>query len=68
MLKWRRPAQPIPKPHNTLLLKDTSRVKNYNFITQKCTQPSQACSEGYLYLLLYVTGFFLYLGSIKETY
>jgi hypothetical protein len=45
------------------IAKDTSRVNdyNYNYITQKQkdTQPSQTCSEGYIFLLLYATVAFL---------
>jgi len=32
---------------------------DYNCITQKDTQPSQTCSEGYIFLLLYATVVFL---------
>jgi hypothetical protein len=38
---------------------DTSRVNDYNCITQKDTQPSQTYSEGYIFLLLYATVVFL---------
>ena len=48
-----------PKLPDALWLKDTSRVNDYNCITQKDTQPSQTCSEGYIFLLLYATVVFL---------
>jgi len=43
------------------MLKDTSRVNDYNCIAQKDTQPSQTCSKGYIFLLLYATVVFLYI-------
>jgi hypothetical protein len=45
------------------MLKDTSRVNDYNCIAQKDTQPSQTCSEGYIFLLLYATVVFLFFGG-----
>ena len=33
--------------------------RTYNCITQKDTQPSQTCSEGYIFLLLFATVVFL---------
>jgi len=36
-------------------LKGTLRVNYYNYITHKDTQPSRACSGGYIFLLLYAT-------------
>ena len=47
--KWRQLAHSIPKPPDARRLKGTSRENNYNFITQKDTQPSQTCSEGYIF-------------------
>ena len=43
--KWRQQAHSIPKPPGTLWLKGTSRVNDYNCLTQKDTQPNQACSD-----------------------
>ena len=43
--KWRQLTHSIPKPPDAWRLKDTSRVNDYNCITQKDTQPSQTCSE-----------------------
>jgi len=64
--KWRQLAHSIPKPPDAWRLKDTSRETEYNFISQKDTQPSQTCSEGYIFLLLYATVVFLcILGSIN---
>ena len=57
--KWRQLTHSIPKPPDALWLKDTSRVNDYNCITQKDTQPSQTCSEGYIFLLLFATVVFL---------
>ena len=38
----------------------------YNLITQKDTQPSQTCPEGYIFLLLFATVVFLcILGSMN---
>ena len=66
--KWRQLAHSIPKPPDARRLKGTSRENNYNFITQKDTQPSQTCSEGYIFLLLFATVVFLcILGSINWT-
>jgi hypothetical protein len=49
--KWRQLTHsiPIPKPPDAWRLKDTSRENDYNCITQKGTQPSQTCSEGYIF-------------------
>jgi len=47
------------KPPDAWRLKDTSRENDYNCITQKDTQPSQTCSEGYIFLLLFATVVFL---------
>ena len=47
--KWRQLTHSIPKPPDAWRLKDTSRENDYNCITQKDTQPSQACSEGYIF-------------------
>jgi len=46
--KWRQLTRSIPKPPDAWWLKDTSRVNLYNCITQKGSQPSQTCSEGYI--------------------
>jgi hypothetical protein len=47
-------------------VQDTSRENDYNCITQKDTQPSQTCSEGYICLLLFATVAFLCIsGSIN---
>ena len=59
--KWRQLSHSVPKPPDAWLLKDTSRENDYNYITQKDTQPSQTCSEGYIFLLLYATLVFLYI-------
>ena len=40
----------FPTPHS---LKDIPLA--YNCITQKDIQPSQTCSEGYIFLLVYAT-------------
>ena len=41
-------------------LKDASKsINDYNCITQKGTQPSQACSDGQISLLPYATVVFL---------
>jgi len=47
--KWRQLTHSIPKPPDAWRLKDTSRENDYNCITQKNTQPSQTCSEGYIF-------------------
>ena len=47
--KWRQLTHAIPKSPDAWWLKDTSRVNDYNCITQKNTQPSQTCSEGYIF-------------------
>jgi len=57
--KWRQLTHSIPKPPDAWWLKDTSRENDYNCITQKDTQPSQTCSEGYIFLLLFATVLFL---------
>ena len=57
--KWRQLTHSIPKPTDAWRLKDTLRENDYNFITQKDTQPSQTCSEGYIFLLLFATVMFL---------
>ena len=58
--KWRQLTHAIPKPPDAgWRAKDTSRVNDYNIITQKDTQPSQTCSGGYIFLLLYATVVFL---------
>ena len=49
----------ILKPPDAWRLKDTSRENDYHCITQKDTQPSQTCSEGYIFLLLFATVVFL---------
>ena len=64
--KWRQLTQSIPKLPDAWRLKGTSRENDYNFITQKDTQPSQTCSGGYIFLLLFATVVFLcILGSIN---
>jgi len=50
--KWRQLTHSIPKSPDAWWLKDISRVYDYNCITQKDTQPSQTCSEGYGYIFL----------------
>jgi len=57
--KWRQLTHSIPKPPDAWWVTDTSRVNDSNCITQKDTQPSQTCSEGYIFLLLYATVVFL---------
>jgi len=57
--KWRQLTHSIPKPLDAWWLKDTSRVNDYNCITPMGTQPSQTCSEGYIFLLLYAKVVFL---------
>jgi len=57
--KWRQLTHSIPKPPDAWRLKGTSRGNDYNCITQKDTQPSQTCSEGYIFLLLFATVVFL---------
>ena len=56
--KWGLLTQSISKPPNAWWL-NTSRVNDYNCFLQKDTQVSQTCSEGYTFLLLYVTMVFL---------
>jgi len=58
-VKWRQLTHSIPKPPDAWWLKDTSRVNDYNCITQMDTQPSQTSSEGYIFLLLYAPVVFL---------
>ena len=53
--KWRQLTHSIPKPPDAWRLKDSLRENDYNCITQKDTQPSQTCSEGYIFLLLFAT-------------
>ena len=62
--KWKLLTHSIPKPPDIWCLKDTSRVNDYNCITQKDTQPSQTCSEGYISLLLYATVVFLCIRGV----
>ena len=57
--KWKQLTHSIPKPPDAGWLKNTSRVNDYNCITQKDTQPSQTCSEGYIFRLLFATVVFL---------
>ena len=66
--KWRQLTHSIPKPPNALWLKDTSRVNDYNCITQKDTQPSQtcSCSGGFIFCFFMSEWcFFVFLGSIN---
>ena len=56
---WLTQAHSIPRPPDAWWLKDTSRVSDYNCITQKDTKPSQTCSEGYIFLVLFATVVFL---------
>jgi len=53
--KWRQLTHSIPKPPDAWRQKGTSRENDSNCITQKDTQPSQTCSEGYIFLLLFAT-------------
>ena len=66
--KWRQLAHPIPKPPDAEWLNETSRVNDFNFITQKDTHSVR--------LILKVTFFccympqwvfFVFLGSINRT-
>jgi len=57
--KWKQLTHSFPKPPDARWLKDTSRVMDYNCITQKDIQPSQICSESYIFLLLYARVVFL---------
>ena len=59
--RWRQLTHSIPIPPDAWWLKDTSRINDYNYITQKQkdTQLSQTCSEGFIFLLLYATVAFL---------
>ena len=56
---WKQLTHSFPKPPDARWLKDTSRVMDYNCITQKDIQPSQICSESYIFLLLYARVVFL---------
>jgi len=62
--KWRQLTHTIPKPSDAWWLKGTSRVNDCNCITQKDTQPSQTCSEGYIFLFLYATVMFLCIWGV----
>ena len=64
--KWRQLTHSIPKPPDARWLKGTSRENDYSCITQKDTQPSQTCSEGYIFLLLYVYATVVFLCIFGE--